>query len=287
MNSAVDVRVAPSDLSALSGANTCVDSSILLHRWEKQLARSVKVPNLSRNIHVKIASERWEWESALRLVGANYQACGYETPMAQALRFTRYHALPDTMVFVAIHGGEVLLTFTLVPDNTVLGLPMESIYEDEIRDLRSNGRRIAEVTSLADRDLSQREFWQVFVALSRLLKQYHVRQGGDTWVIAVNPRHRSFYTRKFGYTRLGGCRSYPTVQGAPAEGYVCDLDLMQTHAPKMYHELFDRDLPASVVKPAPMPRHLVQYFGNQVGATVQTVREIFSYHDALGNLRRW
>ena len=39
----------------------------------------------------------------------------------------------------------------------------------------------------------------MFNALIRLMKQHHVRHGGDTWVITVNPKHRNFYTKVLGF----------------------------------------------------------------------------------------
>jgi hypothetical protein len=47
------------------------------------------------------------------------------------------------------------------------------------------------VISLAEDGLSRRESLRVFMALIRVMFQYHVAQGGDTWVITVNPRHRN------------------------------------------------------------------------------------------------
>ena len=46
----------------------------------------------------------------------------------------------------------------------------------------------------------------------KLMMQYHVSHGGDTWVITVNPRHRDFYTRAMGYTALGPPRRYAAVE---------------------------------------------------------------------------
>jgi hypothetical protein len=290
MNSQTAARGDPSDFSPsrLGASDPSVDSAILLLRLEAQLAQPVKVLGLSRDIYVKIASERSEWEQAFRLVSASYRACGYEPPNASAIRFTRHHALPDTTVFVAKHENQVVFTLTLVPDNTLLGLPMESIYEDEIQELRRSGRRLGEVTSMADAEVGPREFLQIFTAVIRLMAQYHLKQGGDSWVITVNPRHRNLYTKRIGFVPLGTCRSYPTVQGAPAEAYMTDPGLINSNVPKMYQELFGKDLPSAALRAAPMPRHLVQYFGSYATQTVvQTIREIFSYEDMLGTLRRW
>ena len=39
--------------------------------------------------------------------------------------------------------------------------------------------------------------------------QYHVRRGGDTWVITVNPRHRGFYQKVMGFCRSGPVAPIP------------------------------------------------------------------------------
>src|SRR5208282_5507403 len=264
------------------------DSEILLQRIKARTPQPVLVAGISREIYVKIASERKEWEEAFRLVTANYQAAGYEPLNANTIRFTRHHALPDTRVFVAKVEGRVVFTFTLVPDNSVLGLPMESIYSDEIQELRQSGRRLAETICLAEDGLSQREFLNAFMTMIRVMKQYHVRQGGDSWVMSCNPRHRNFYTKKLGYQPFGALRSYDAVQGAPAEAYLLDQDIMQANAPKGYQEIFGEDLPPQVLTGPAMPRHLVQYFASRSSQTeIQTVREIFSYQDSFGSPQLW
>src|SRR5215210_7168992 len=68
-------------------------------------SRFVMVPGVARDIEVGIASTASDWEAAFRLVRKNYVESGYEPESAKALRFTPYHALPDTRVFVAKHAG--------------------------------------------------------------------------------------------------------------------------------------------------------------------------------------
>jgi hypothetical protein len=225
--------------------------------------RAVLVPGLGREIEVKIASEPQEWEQAFQLVAANYQERGYEMNRAKAYRFTPYHALPSTTVFVAKHQGRVVATFSLVADNDLLGLPLESLYGEEVAALRRQGRRIAEVTSLAVTELSQREFLLVFVAMIRLMKQFHVAQGGDTWVITVNPRHRAFYTKTLGYAPLGGCKPYAAVGDAPAEAFWLDVEQMRRNAPKGFQQVFGEPLPAEALLAPPLPRPFVRFFGSE------------------------
>ena len=259
-----------------------------LQARRKLMPWTVRVPNITRDIRVKIASTRAEWEEALQLVADSYQARGYEVAGAGDYRFTSYHALPDTVTIVAKEQERVVATFSLVPDNTLLGLPMESIYKHEIQQLRQAGRHLFETGSLADRDLSVREFIQVFLTLMQVGWQHQVGNGADTTVITVNPRHRSFYTKVLGFAPLGPWRSHPTVQGHPAEAYFIDPKLMQVKVPKIHQHMFGHPLPAPVLSAPSMPAHLVRYFGAHSSQTdPRFVEEILRYVKDCGSPRRW
>jgi hypothetical protein len=227
----------------------------------------IRVSGVAGEVVVKIASEAEEWEEAFELVADNYKESGYEAATGQPYRFTPYHALPDTTVFVAKREGRVIATFSLVADNTLLGLPLESLYADEVAALRREGRRVAEITSLAFAELSQREFLQVFLTMIRLLQQYHVSRGGDTWVIAVNPRHRSFYCKVLGARQLGECKAYAAVGGAPAEAFWVDQAMMRANAPRCHETIFGEPLPAATLAGPSLPRPFIRYFGSQSSQT--------------------
>lgn len=246
------------------------------------------VPGVTRDIEVKIAATAEEWEAAFRLVRKNYVESGYETESSKLLRFTPYHALPDTTVFVAKCEGEVVATFSLVADGKPLGLPLDALYEEEVEALRRQGRRLAEVTSLAASGLTQREFIQVFTAMIRLMKQYHLRQGGDTWVITVNPKHRAFYCKMLGYTSLGPCRSYAAVAGNPAEAYWVDGPQMQAAGSKMYDQVFSEALPDEMFAAAKMSPDLVRKLAGQSSQfDVLDAEQILGYVKSHGSTRAW
>lgn len=252
--------------------------------------REVLVEGVSRPIRVKIASEPAEWEEALALVTQTYRSRGYEAPDATGLRFTPFHALPDTTTVVAKHDNRVAATLSLVFDNVLLGLPMESIYKDEIDALRHNGRHIVEVTSLADSGLGLREFVPVFVTMMRLMSQYSLAQAGTSLavVISVNPRHSNFYRRVLGFVPLGERRAYPKVQNHPAEAYVLDLHLLRTNSPDMYQQIFGEPLPPAVLGPSSMPFYLVRQLGmHSSQTTLQEVDNILNCVKVHGSLRRW
>ena len=247
-----------------------------------------RVPGIARDIEVKIASDLDELEEAFQLVAANYRARGYEVASTKPLRFTPYHALPDTRTLVAKHDGHIVATFSIVLDNTLLGLPMESIYGEEITALRNKGHRLLETTSLADTGLSVREFMQVFVALIRLGMQYHTAHGGDAYVITVNPRHKSFYSKVLGFVPLGPCRAYACVQDAPAEAFWVSNDLLKERAPRMHTEIFGEPLPRSALVAPSLPRDLARYFDRQSSLSDgKTVEAVLDYQEHYGNARRW
>jgi len=249
---------------------------------------SVPVPGITKDIEVKIASEREEWEEAFELVAGNYRARGYEAASQKRFRFTPYHALPDTVTFVAKQAGHVVATFSIVPDNTLLGMPMESVYGQEIADLRLKGHRMAETTSLADTGLSVREFLQVFVALIKLAIQYHHTQGGNTYVITVNPRHKAFYAKVLGFQPLGPCRSYATVQDAPAEALWGNPAVVLANAPRMHEEIFGKPLPPQALMAPKMSRDLVRQFTNLSSqGDPACVEDLIAYRDRYGSPRRW
>jgi hypothetical protein len=233
------------------------------HPGDVTAAPGFFVRGLTRDIQVKIASAFDELEQAFELLAANDRAGGHDAPGDVPHRFTRFHALQNTVTIVAKHERSVVATLSLVPDGPILGLPMESIYGEEIDGLRRQGRRMAEVISLADAGLSIREFIVIFKSMLKLAMQYHARRGGDTWVIAINPGHRNFYQKVLGFAPLGERRSYPTVQDHLAEAYLLDLELMRDGAPKMYDEVFSEELPESVLTAGRRSRAQAQYFGSR------------------------
>lgn len=250
--------------------------------------RPIPVSGISRPIEVKIASTESEWEQAFQLAASSYQARGYEPPGANRLRFTPYHALPDTRTLVAKHHDEVVATFSIVLDNTLLGLPMEDVYTDEIAALRRHGRRLFEATTLADGGLSTREFMQVFLTLIKLSMQYHTSQGGDAYVIAVNPRHRKFYTKIIGFIPLGPLRTYAAVQDAPAEAFLLDNQLQRDNTPDTYQFMFGESAPRESLVGPRIPRSLIRQFGSQsIHCDAEAIERVIAYTDQYGSSRRW
>ncbi len=263
-------------------------TAVSLERALRPAPLGLLVAGMATDVVVKIASEFVEWEEAFRLVAATYRSRGYEKPDARGLRFTPYHALPDTVTLVAKEDARVLATLSMVCDNTFLGLPSDQIYGGELDELRRQGRRLVEISSLADVGLRQRDFVATFVALVRLLAHIYLSQEADAMVITCTPRHGNFYRRVMGFVPLGPCRPYPWVQNTVAQAYLLDVDLLATNAPRMFQDIFGEPVPAAALDVPEMPTHLVRYFGTHSSQTDgRTIQDILEHVRRHGSPRRW
>jgi hypothetical protein len=246
------------------------------------------VPGIDVPVEVEIASDLETWEAALRLVAENYRERGYEDDRASGIRFTSYHALPDTTLYVARKAGEVVATLSLVMDTPLLGLPLECVFPEEVKALRAEGCRLVEVTSLADRDLPLRHFIPVFVALLRLLTQYGLGQGADTYVITVNPRHKSFYQRMIGFVPLGPARPHPSVKGHLALAYKLNVPLLVRNAPDMHRQLMGEALPESTLWARPLQSQEIRELAAESSAVdAGTIEALLASVRQGAGRRRW
>ncbi len=215
------------------------------------------------DIDYRIASTQSERAAAFRLVYRSYLEAGLGEPNRQGMRVTPYHLLPTTEVFLASIEQEAVFTMSLVTDGR-LGLPMESIYADVVHERRQQGLLVGEVSCLADRRDHSREFFPVFLRLSRLLAQYAWRRGVDQLLVAVHPRHARFYRRLLAFDVIGEQRSYPTVRDHPAVPLALDLAKLHRTRCEAFQTLFSQRLPAEQLQPQPITPAETEYFGAAV-----------------------
>jgi hypothetical protein len=176
---------------------------------------------------IRPAIDRAELESAYELVYQNYHPRHYIPPHPSCLRLTIFNAFPSTITFVGVVRGEVIATVSLIAD-TPIGLPMDEIYHDEVQALRDAGRRLVEVTMLADRRLSDQRSLAMVLALMKLVFDCATLSLKATDLcITVNPHHNKFYDEYLLFSPLGGLRAYPSVSGNPAIARRHDLERVE------------------------------------------------------------
>ena len=189
--------------------------------------RPVREPEADTNVRracVAPAACRSELEQAYRLVYTSYLQRGYIEPNPTGIRLSIFNAFPTTVTFVSVLEGTVIATVSLVAD-TPVGLPMDEIYHDEVQALRDQGRKLAEVTMLADR---RRELHRALPMLLFMMKRVFdyatlVLKANDL-CITINPRHEDYYEQYLLFRPLGGLRTYPSVRNNPALAKRLDLD---------------------------------------------------------------
>ena len=200
-------------------------------------------------IEFKVADTPTERRDAFRLVYDQYLKTGLSRPNLHRVRVTPYHLLPTTHVFVAYYRSEIIATMTLVGDGR-LGLPMESIYGDEVQRRREQGLQISEVSCLADRRTNHRDFLTVFCGLSRVMAQFARRQGYDQLLVVCHPKHSAFYRRYLGFDMIGSVAECPHVQNKPAVPLCLDFDFVDHHPPACYTRFFGEWLPDEQLQPS-------------------------------------
>jgi len=211
---------------------------------------AIDLARTSADIDYKIATCRNEREAAFRLVYRSYLEAGLGQPNRYRMRVTPYHLLPSTEVFVAVLRNETVFTVSLIGDGQ-LGLPMENVYADEVRERREQGIRVGEVSCLADRRSKYRKCFPVFLRLCRLTAQYAWHQGLDQLLVAVHPRHARFYQRFMEFEPIGPQKSYPSVKNRPAVALSLDMVRLNREGGKGYEVLFEPAIPKEQLVSAP------------------------------------
>lgn len=203
------------------------------------------------DIFIKVAQHRHERHGAFHLAYNAYHRAGLCDECEEGLRITPYQLLPTTDIIVAELRGEVVSTLSLVRDGE-LGLPLESVYPEEVQKRRAAGLKLAEVSCLADRRRDAARFFGLFCELAQLMVQMAEREGVDQLLIAVHPRHARMYCRALAFKQIGEQREYDTVNGKPAVLLCLDLAAVRAERPDAWARFIGDPLPHDIVAPQPI-----------------------------------
>jgi len=199
-----------------------------------------KLGNLDRP-SIKIAETREELKQAFKVVYNVYRASGYvKEAHASEMLYDIYSLLPTTSVFVFKSYRDVISTMTLYDDTPPLGLPLDALYKDKVDELRSQGRRVAEIGALATP--KRRRSLGIMIYLAKAVFNYLRINHVNDVCITVNPKHTRFYRDILLFKDFGEERSYEKVD-APAVLLRVDFDEYAARLEKIYGvNEFDTDL---------------------------------------------
>lgn len=174
-----------------------------------------------------------DFTSIVELVRRVYAKEGYVKAGDTNYGISAFIGKSYTFSTYAQHQGstDIIGTISVVSDNSE-GLPMDTIYREELQVYRSNEKKIAEACQFAiDTDLfgipttlcgEETLKLEVSVGLIRTAVLHCLHSGIDYLCFVVNPKHAAFY-ESLGCTRVGETKQYPSVNEAPACAYVLDV----------------------------------------------------------------
>jgi hypothetical protein len=206
------------------------------------------------------AVEPYEFEGAFRCIYRSYLARGLTPHNRYEMRLTRHHLLPTTRVLIARIGRQVVGTLSLV-ENEPLGVPICSAFRSHVDELSRSSERIAEATCLAaaDAPLSGLELVHHLMGLAA---QAASRRGVSRILIAVHPRHVSFYERAVGFRVFASARPYPSVGGRPAVALQLNLRTLHMDRPDVFRRYFGMSFSASALSSESVP----SFYLNRIAA---------------------
>jgi hypothetical protein len=179
-----------------------------------------------------------ELRRAFALVHEEYLRAGYiKGPTSSGMLFNIHNLLPSTNVLVIKCREEVISTVSLIRDTEHFGLPMDSIYSDELNGLRKKGRSLSEACGLAT---SGKFRWRnIFMFSFRKMYWHAINNGASDICIMVNPKHVAFYKTIFLFEELGPEKFYPRL-GVPAVALRMNLEDHEVNLRQAYSD-FDPD----------------------------------------------
>ncbi len=125
---------------------------------------------------------------------------------------------PHARLF-GLYSRETLFGTVAVVTDSEKGLPMDSIYKDELNELRRQNARLVEVVQFAvDHEAYQSFFGKKapFIAANLFAEvlSFALRESVDYLCVSINPKHDTFYAA-LGFIQTGEQKTYPLVN-APA-----------------------------------------------------------------------
>ena len=185
--------------------------STIASRQNLDTADVAKSGRPTSGLNYFIASQLDEVIEAWRVVYAAYEHDGLIESNPYSLHTTPQAIGPNTVVVTACIGPVAVGTISAYADGPG-GLPLDTVYRDELQSLRAEGRRLVEVGLFADRREHLNRAAEGLFELMRYAFFFALYQPADDIVIGVHPRHAAFYERFLACQKIGAVTTYPIVR---------------------------------------------------------------------------
>lgn len=179
--------------------------------------------DLPAHITFKIAETENEIKEALQIVHDSFVDLNYIDPNDAKMRFSKFHALPTTVIVVAKWQDEVIGTMTIIPDSA-FGVPCDQTWD--LSRFRKNGKLLAEISSLAIKKNFRLRRGKLLLPLCRYILEFSWKYlQVDYLIIATTVEVEAFYTDiiLFKKTTASNGQAHNLVKGNPSA--CCYLEL--------------------------------------------------------------
>lgn len=155
-------------------------------------------------------------EEAWRLVYEAYRDVGFVQTNPYGMHAAPQALGPHCAVILARSGSVPLSTISSIADGEA-GLPLDSVYADELDEIRCGGGRLLEIGLFADRRHSFGNSFNNLLELMRYAFWFGQAMGATDYICGIPPRRARLYGHAFGFKPIGAVKSYATVSDNPVQ----------------------------------------------------------------------
>lgn len=197
---------------SVSGVSMGINKTMASFRNCMPLIEKIKPSEFT----IKVANTLSEREAVFRQSYQIYRNKGFIGENSQELLVRNYDANPNTLILIVQDKNKnVIGSATLVFDG-YSALPAEKIYSEELKILRGQNEKIAEISRLVI-EPNYRNSKEILVMLFNYLYIYSYYVKNYTCLaIEVNPRHSAYYEKLLHFRKIGTLKECPAVKNAPA-----------------------------------------------------------------------
>lgn len=187
------------------------------------------------SLKVRTAQSQEDLLQAYGLIYQEYRLRGYCAEHPSKLHYNFYCMTAESATFVLANCKKVVGTISLFVDSDC-GLPIDSIFADQLALYRRPSRKLAEVGLLAvdhsvfgrkSFSLTDRSKLAACLYLFKIMFDYAQSIGVTDLFIALHPRHRDLYTY-LTFEAIKAVPSYPGACGQPA--ILMHMEIARTYA---------------------------------------------------------
>lgn len=262
-----------------SSVSIGMKKTIALLQCENSLIQKAKPGEYT----IKVVNTCEEREEVFKLGYQVYREKGYIDQNPNEWLIRGYDANEETVILIVQDKNKKIIgSVTLVFEENCK-LPSEKMYRDEIKNIKNEGHRLAEISRLIIHP-DYRNSKEVLLLLFNYLAIYTYRvKKYSCLIVQVNPRHISYYKLLLKFKEVGNQKISPIVNNAPAillslttDTYKHEMENLKGNI--IFHRK-ERSLYPHFLK-SEQEKLVVQYLKNQVKPISQAEKIYFGFSES-------